>query len=349
MKKCEKIGDNKTHNCLKCNDNYPFEIKINNYSNCYENCSYNYYFDDENNYHCTINSSCPDNYPKLLNTKECIKNGEIKTLIEDIIKNNEEVEKTKEEEIEYYDTIIKNIEEGFTSENYDTSDLDNGKDEIIETEKMTVTFTTTKNQKNNNNDNMTNIDLGECEISLRKYYNLSNNETLYIKMLDVKQEGMKISKIEYDVYCKLNGLNLIKLNLSICQNNKILLSVPATIKDNLDVFNSSSGYYNDICYMTTSENGTDISLKDRKNEYANNTLCQDDCVLSGYNYTTQKATCSCDIKISSSSIADMTINKNSLLKNFKDIKNIANLNILTCVDKLLSKEGIIRNIGFYLL
>ena len=66
---CEKIGDNKTHNCLKCNDNYPFEIKNNNYSNnclkcndnypfeiknnnysnCYENCSYYYYFDDENN------------------------------------------------------------------------------------------------------------------------------------------------------------------------------------------------------------------------------------------------------------------------------------------------------------
>ena len=37
---------------------------------------------------------------------------------------------------------------------------------------MTVTFTTAQNQKNNLNDNMTSIDLGECEILLRNYYNL---------------------------------------------------------------------------------------------------------------------------------------------------------------------------------
>ena len=46
---------------------------------------------------------------------------------------------------------------------------------------MKVTFSTTQNQKNNLNDNMTNIDLGECEILLRNYYNLTNNETLYKK------------------------------------------------------------------------------------------------------------------------------------------------------------------------
>ena len=348
-KECEIIGNNKTHNCLKCEDNYPFEIKINNYLNCYENCSYYYYFDDENNYHCTFISNCPDNYPKLLlERKECVKNNKIKDLIENLIKN-ETTEQTKEKEIEYYDTIIKNIEEGFTSDKFDTSDLDNGKDEIIETGKITVTFTTTNNQKNNNNNNMTSIDLGECELLLRQFYNLTNNETLYIKKLDIKQEGMKIPKIEYDVYSKLNGLNLIKLNLSVCQNVKISLSVPVDIKDNLDIFNSSSGYYNDICYTTTSESGTDISLEDRKNEYSNNTVCQDDCVLSSYNYTTQKATCSCDVKESSSSVADMSISKNNLLKNFKDIKNIANINILTCIDQLFCKENIIKNIGFYLI
>ena len=46
---------------------------------------------------------------------------------------------------------------------------------------MTITFTTTENQKNNKNDNMTSIDLGDCELSLRKYYNISKNEVLYMK------------------------------------------------------------------------------------------------------------------------------------------------------------------------
>ena len=162
---------------------------------------------------------------------ECVKNTEIKNVIENIIKKEKNETNTKEEEIEYYDTILENIENAFTDENYDTSDLDNGKDEVIETEKMTVTFTTTQNQKNNLNDNMTSIDLGECEILLRNYYNLTNNETLYMKKLDIIQEGLKIPKVEYDIYCKLNGSNLVKLNLSVCKNSKISLSVPIEITD----------------------------------------------------------------------------------------------------------------------
>ena len=41
------------------------------------------------------------------------------------------------------------------------------------------------------------------------------------------------------------------------------------LKDNLDKLNSSRGYYNDICYTTTTEHGTDITLKDRRKEYIN--------------------------------------------------------------------------------
>ena len=77
-------------------------------------------------------------------------------------------------------------------------------------EKMKVILTTTRNQKNNINSNTTNIDLGECEKSLRKTYNLSNDEIIYIKMLEVSQEGMRIPKVEYDIYAKLNGENIIK-------------------------------------------------------------------------------------------------------------------------------------------
>ena len=41
------------------------------------------------------------------------------------------------------------VENYFTSENYSTSNLDKGTDEIIEAEKIRFTFTTTDNQKNN--------------------------------------------------------------------------------------------------------------------------------------------------------------------------------------------------------
>ena len=213
---------------------------------------------------------------------------------------------------------------------------------------MTVTFTTTQNQKNNLNNNMTSIDLGECGILLRNYYNLTNNETLYMKKLEVIQEGMKIPKLEYDIYCKLNGSNLIKLNLSFCRNTKISLSIPIEIKDSLDKLNSSSEYYNDICYTSTTGSGTDIILKDRKNEYINKTVCQDDCDFSGYNYTSKKANCSCKVKDSSFSFADININTTKLLNNFKNAKNYANLNLFVCHKSLFSKEGLIKNVGFHI-
>jgi len=92
---CKIEGNNITHNCLECNELYPFSRKFNNYTNCYENCSYYHYFDNENNHYCTTNSSCPDEYPKLLEDKmECIRYN-IKNILQDIIINNETEKKEK--------------------------------------------------------------------------------------------------------------------------------------------------------------------------------------------------------------------------------------------------------------
>ena len=171
--------------------------------------------------------------------------------------------------------------------------------------------------------------------------------------MDVIQEGMKIPKIEYDVYCKLSGTNLEKLNLSICGDSKLYISVPVTISENLDKLNTSSSYYSDICYSSTSESGTDISLKDRQKEFVegNKTVCQDDCDFSEYNSDTLKANCSCKIKESSNSYADMNINKTKLYENFDDINDkglVSNIGITSC-NILGSKENIESNAGFFLL
>ena len=282
---------------------------------------------------------------------ECIKN-DIKNIIEDIVENkkNETEKMSKEEEVEYYDNLIEKIEKGFT-ENYDTSNLDNGQDEVINTEKMTVTFTTPQNQRNNINNNMTAIDLGECESLLRIEYNISPNETLYMKKMDIVQEGMKTPKVEYDVYCKLFGTNLIKLNLTVCANSKVSIYTPIKITENLDKYNSSSGYYNDICYTTTSEDGTDIPLADRQANYINQDkiVCQEDCQFADYDYTLSVATCSCDVKESSKSMADMNVDKEKILDNFINFKNIVNFNFLVCAQNLFSKKSIEKNIGSYLI
>ena len=54
---------------------------------------------------------------------------------------------TEEEEIIFYNEILKNIESSFTSQYFNTSNIDSGIDEVVSTEKMKITLTTTQNQK----------------------------------------------------------------------------------------------------------------------------------------------------------------------------------------------------------
>ena len=171
-----------------------------------------------------------------------------------------------------------------------------------------------------------------------------------MKKIDVIQEGMKIPKIEYDVYYK-SGNILEKLNLSICEKTKISLSIPIEISENLDKLNTSSGYFNDLCYIASSDSGTDISLIDRKKEFVegNKTVCQDDCDFSEYDYETRKAKCSCQVKESSNSFNDIKIDTTKLYNKFVDIKNIANIKLLACYKVLFSKNGFISNIASYCL
>ena len=358
---CEIKGNNSIHNCIKCKSEFNFEINFNNYINCYKKCIYYYYFDENNNYHCTDNEKCPHEYPILIeDKKECIFE-DIKSsinqiedikLIENIIEDilNSETNKTKEdieEEINNYNKILEKIEEIFTSDNYDLTNIEKGEDQVINADKIIFTFTTIENQKNNLNNNMTTINIGDCEQLLRQHYNLLNNETLYMKKMDIIQDGMNAKKIEFDIYSKLSGNNLEKLNLTICNDTKIYINIPTEINGNIDKLNTSSGYFNDICYISTTDDGTDITLNDRKKEYVegNNIICQEDCYLSGYDTKIKIAKCECHIKESSSSFADMKINKNKLFENFKDIKNIVNFEILICYKKLLNITGIFYNIG----
>ena len=211
--------------------------------------------------------------------------------------------------------------------------LDKGENVVISQKDSTITISTSENQKNEKSSNTTSIDLGECEDKIKDEYHIPKNKSLYILKIDVKQDGLKIPKIAYEVYYPLFGGNLIKLNLTACQESKIDLSIPVVLSDDLDKVNQSSNYYNDICYTYTSEDGTDISLSDRKKDFVNNnmTVCEEDCDFTDYNYTTGKAIYSCKVKVNSTTkIGDIIIDKDKLYNSFTNLKNIANINVLKC-------------------
>jgi len=123
------------------------------------------------------------------------------------------------------------------------------------------------------------------------------------------------------------------------------------IESELFKYDQNNNYYNDLCHTYTSGKGTDISLKDRKKEFIENnmTLCEEDCEFNGYDNITKKVLCECPIKINLKMISEISINKNKLYNKFIDVKNFANLNMMKCYKILFTKDGIIHNIGNYIV
>ena len=192
------------------------------------------------------------------------------------------------------------------------------------------------------------INLGKCEDKLREEKNISKNNSLYILNIIKKEEGINIPKTEYEIYYyNINENMFINLDLKICKDIQINKTISINISESeIDKYNSSSGYYNDICYTYTTEENTDITLIDRREEYINKSLlaCEDDCTFIAYNFTKKKAICSCPILVQLSRISDLKFDKQKLTENFININNIANMQALKCYNLLFSKN-FINNAG----
>ena len=237
---------------------------------------------------------------------------------------------------------------------YNTTDIDNGKDYINQRDNVTYTITSLTNQRNkrNKNSNETTIDLGKCESILRKEYNISIKNDLYILKIDKFLDGLNIPKVEYEIYYPLIENHLKKANLSLCANTKIEVSIPVNLSQSeIDIHNSSSDLYNDICYPLKTESGTDICLKDRREEFVINnlTVCEENCEFSEYDFSTKRAVCSCFTKIELPLISHIKFDKDKLFNNFMNINNIANIKVLKCVKSLFQKENILNNTANYLM
>ena len=279
-------------------------------------------------------------YPfEIIETQTCVSSCSITQSESGICKINYISEDENNKEVE--EKAVENVKEELTN-GYNTSNIDSGKNVVIEQKDSTITITTTENQKNEKSSNSTTIDLGDCETKIKDEYDIPKDKSLYILKIDVKQKDIKIPKIAYEVYYPLYGDNLIKLNLTACKDSKIEISIPVPLTDDIDKINPASDYYNDICYTYTSKDGTDISLSDRKKDFVENglTLCGEDCDFKVYNYTTGKSTCSCDVQTNQTTkIGDIVFDKDKLYDRFTNIKNIANINVLKCYKSIFNLDA----------
>ena len=326
--------------CFEIIDEYYLNKNSWSYEPCYDTCKTCEISGDESQHNCI---TCKDNFNGRINADlnyiNCDKLDFLDTYkLEDIIINE------SDETIQ--DIIFDLINE------FNIDDLDNGRDKIIiDNKKRTIKLTSTSNQKNNEEENEITMDLGQCETILKREYHIPDDDPLYILQIISEEEGMKIPKLEYEVYYPLYDNYLKKLNITLCKDTKVEISIPVNISGTLDKYNPKSDYYNDICSRATSDFGTDISLKDRRNEFVENnlTLCEENCELIEYNYEKQKAKCSCDVKLSIPPDYDIKFNKNEFFKSFTDVNNILNLSILKCYKIVLQIKKFKNNYGFMII
>ena len=240
----------------------------------------------------------------------------------------------------------------------------NGNNTIIQTQNIVFQISTLTDQKNSDNPNVSSIDLGECEKALKDEYGI--NEDLIIFKTDIKSEDLTQTFVQYEIY---DPRDLTLLDLTKCKNMKISVNSPVKLdsstsslydilkESGYNLFNESDAFYTDICSTFTSQNGTDMTLTDRKIEIfsvnGNISLCQNGCELESYNSTTRKAKCECspqikEVEISLNSSNDK-FDVRKIGEGFMNILKNSNFLVLKCYKLSIDLKTIWSNIGRILM
>ena len=241
---------------------------------------------------------------------------------------------------------------------------DSNKEEstVVVTENVVYQVSTFEYQKNNEEANVSSIDLGTCEQSLKTAYGIDNNQSLIVFKIDYKNPETKKTYVQYEIYNPNNFSN--PLNLSVCNNAKITISTPVDLNDNsiqlyeslssqgFNIFDSSDDFYTDVCSVYTTENDTDMLIEDRKKDIyysvGNTSMCQDGCELSYYNTTTKKSVCSCEPQVKETSTENIDADKFSTKQlGDKFLKTITNSNfiVMKCYKLAFDTKKLFKNIG----
>ena len=79
----------------------------------------------------------------------------------------------------------------------------------------------------------------------------------------------------------------------------------AMAEKGVDVFNATDPFFSDLCYPYSTDNGTDMILKDRRKDiYQNVSFCDSNCVYKGINYTTRMVECDCTVTLNESFVME---------------------------------------------
>ena len=150
------------------------------------------------------------------------------------------------------------------------------------------------------------IDFGTCYNKIQKHYGLENR-SLIILIADFYDNKELLSTNFYFFHPDSGDILSIE---EVCLENNLIIEKSLIYyqelnveqakffeEQNINIFNSSDVFYNDLCYFFESPNGKDVPIKERlKLFYPNITFCEDGCNNIGVNLTSMKAICECKLK-----------------------------------------------------
>ena len=382
-KKCETCNEkgisDDNMKCTSCSEDYIF---LNN--NCVEemNCPNFFYFkiNIDNNTLNIKEKNClnkKNNCPNLLpffytHTNECVDICPIEFLFNEgceIANFESGIEKMQSLiEIEYAKGNLQNFKKSISYSDGRTTSLFKIKIfPFIHTtnENDTIELSNyNENQKINNDNDLeeTEIYLDEC-IELLKNYSIINDETeLTMLKFDIKNDD-GINNYDFELFDDNNRLE--KVDLSLCYNKTIKITFKKNIEKLLKELSNSTNidFFNDICNVFTSENGTDVLIEDRKIDYFykfypenktnyninNDTICPPNSELLKIDYNSKYGFCSCFIEdmediIKNSSTKTIRI-RNLISKSYSN----TNIKVLKCIkniSKYFSKSYVLIIITF---
>ena len=316
----------------------------NNPTNIRENIENQNQSDNSNNKN-EVNQDDNKSNDNKENTKENICHA--KSFFEKLCKINKN---NIEERVNMAKIISSEIMDGSMSELLLEAQKNNKNLIISDLDIYEIQFLSDKIFDSDNNNISSIINLDQCQQILREKYHFNDDEDLILFMIEYFLEGFNIPIIEYEIFSP-NGT--IKLDLDYCKDLSISLYIPVDIdENNLYLYDPKSDFYNDRCNPYTTESGTDMTIYDRKNEfnYQNKSLCENNCEYKEYNFENKKVECECKIKTETRLLDEIKgVKPVELLNNFRNIKQISNIGVIKCYKLLFTKDGILNNIGSYIL
>lgn len=203
--------------------------------------------------------------------------------------------------------------------------------------------------------NITKVNFHSCIEILREKYSISSTEPLIFLVTEIKHNTTSTKQTAYAIYNKQG----IPLNLNYCSIESFQVKVPITNPDlvhfdlaynmslvGVDIYNINDPFFNDICFPFTSEQGKDVSLEDRREDYYKNvSFCEADCEYEGIDYLTKEAKCQCTAK---SNFITEALN-NPITSDMFEMLQSANIKIFKCYKNVFNLQNLKRNLGSWIM